>query len=88
MMFQVDTIARPSHPTTDFALLRESLIEICPADSLGALYFKPKFAGKDSKAEYHILRVKCRDRSGLIHSLIDKFWRHKVTIHRLKCITR
>ena len=88
MMFQVDTIARPSHPAPDFELLRERLIEICPADSLGALYFKPKFAGKDSKDIITILRVKCRDRSGLIHSLIDKFWRHKVTIHRLKCITR
>ena len=46
----------------DWNFLRESLTRICPADSLGALYYKPKFPNYTKVESYYILTVECEDR--------------------------
>ena len=91
IMFKVEPTPSCSSNTrskhVDWQFLKETLLNICPADTIGALYFKPKFSWNSKVALYYILTVKCDDRQGLINYLIRTFWRFNMTIHRLKCIT-
>ena len=89
IMFKVEPTPSPTPKKVekDWGLLRESLVSICPADSLGALYYKPKFPKAHKAQFYHIVTVKCEDRAGLINWLMSNFWRYNMTIHRLKCVT-
>jgi len=88
IMFKVEpTPSTARKEAKDWALLRDLLVKICPADSLGALYYKPKFSNYHKTESYHILTVKCKDRPGLINWLMKNFWGFKTTIHRLKCTT-
>ena len=92
-MFKVEPIPSLCHSSVegdemDWDFLRQTLISICPADTQGALYFKPKLVSRYTKSRYYcILTIQCSDRQGLIHWLICTFWRFKMTIHRLNCVT-
>jgi hypothetical protein len=93
IMFKVEPIpslcrSSVESDEVDWVFLRQTLTSICPADTQGALYFKPKLQSRYTKSRYYcVLTIKCKDRQGLIHWLICTFWRFKMTIHRLNCIT-
>ena len=80
----------------DWHALKTTLEELCPSGTSGSLRYQPCFdattrwrrANDANKgATYHALRVRCRNRIGLIHWLICTFWQYRVIVHHLKCVT-